>query len=72
VVSARDCPTCADAAYEAEVLAVLDDAATVLVEGRRERVGIELVAPVEPGERLLCHAGIALQRLTAPARGSGR
>ena len=39
--------------------------ATVEVEGRRERVGIELVQPVEPGDVLLCHAGIALEKVPA-------
>ena len=33
------------------------------VEGSREQVGIELVAPVERGDVLLCHAGIALEKL---------
>ncbi len=37
--------------------------ATVEVDGERERVGIELVEPVEPGDVLLCHAGIALEKL---------
>ena len=57
------CLTCGDVAVAATVLAV--DGATALVdaEGRTEQVGIELVAPVEPGNVLLCHAGIALERL---------
>jgi hydrogenase maturation factor len=57
------CLTCGDVAVTAVVVRVDGDTAMVEVEGRREQVGVELVAPVEPGERLLCHAGIALQRL---------
>ena len=33
------------------------------VDGSRERSAIELVEPVEPGDLLLCHAGIALEKL---------
>ena len=36
----------------------------VELDGNRERVGIELVEPVEPGDTLLCHAGIALEKLS--------
>jgi hydrogenase maturation factor len=37
--------------------------ATVEADGRREQVGVELVEPVAPGDLLLCHAGIALEKL---------
>jgi hydrogenase maturation factor len=47
----------------AKVLDVRQATATVEVDGRREQVGIELVEPVEPGDVLLCHAGIALERV---------
>lgn len=57
------CITCGDAALAAEVVAVEGTTAVVDVEGRSERVGIELVEPVQPGDVLLCHAGIALERL---------
>jgi hydrogenase maturation factor len=57
------CITCGDVAVQAVVVDVDGTSATVEVEGRRESVGIELVAPVSPGELLLCHAGIALQRI---------
>lgn len=57
------CLTCSDEAVAARVVEVDGPNATVEVEGRQERVGIELVAPVEPGETLLCHAGIALEKL---------
>ena len=59
------CITCGDVAVTATVVSVSGDTATVEVDGRREWVGIELVSPVEPGEALLCHAGIALQKMEA-------
>jgi hydrogenase maturation factor len=60
------CITCGDVAEVARVVEVAGDTATVtLPQGGRERVGIELVAPVAPGDLLLCHAGIALERLSA-------
>jgi hydrogenase maturation factor len=57
------CITCSDEAVEATVLEVRGDTATVEAAGRREDVGVELVEPVAPGDILLCHAGIALQKL---------
>jgi hydrogenase maturation factor len=57
------CLTCSDEAVAARVVDVDWPNATVEVEGRRERVGIELVATVQPGDTLLCHAGIALEKL---------
>jgi hydrogenase maturation factor len=59
------CLTCGDLAVTGTVVSVRGDTATVEFEGSRDRVGIELVAPVEPGELLLCHAGIALQKVAA-------
>ncbi len=60
---AEHCLTCSDAAVTAIVVEVAGDTALVVVDGRRERVAVELVTPVEPGDVLLCHAGIALERL---------
>jgi hydrogenase maturation factor len=62
-LDAGHCLTCGDVAVTATVVEVEGDTAVVDVAGRRERVGVELVAPVESGDVLLCHAGIALQRL---------
>ena len=62
-MSEERCLTCSDEAVAARVVAVEWPNATVEVEGQRERVGIELVSAVEPGETLLCHAGIALEKL---------
>ncbi len=64
-LDAEHCITCGDVAVTATVVSVSGDTATVEVGGRREQVGIELVSPVELGELLLCHAGIALQRVDA-------
>ena len=62
-VDRNHCITCSDAAVEATVVAVRGHTATVDAEGRREDVGVELVEPVVPGDVLLCHAGIALEKL---------
>ena len=61
------CITCGDVAVPGRVVEVNDNTATVEVDGRREHVGVELVAPVSPGELLLCHAGIALARIEGEA-----
>jgi hydrogenase expression/formation protein HypC len=62
-VKPEHCITCSDEAVPAVVLEVEGPNATVDAEGKRERVGIELVDDVEPGDTLLCHAGIALEKL---------
>jgi hydrogenase maturation factor len=51
-VGRETCSTCGDVAE-----------AVVEVEGQSERVGIDLVPDARPGDLLLCHAGIALERL---------
>lgn len=57
------CITCGDSAELAIVVAVGEADATVELAGRREQVAVELVAPVSVGDRLLCHAGIALEKV---------
>jgi hydrogenase maturation factor len=57
------CITCSDSAISATVVRVDGDTATVEHQGEREQVGVELVAPVLVGDVLLCHAGIALDKL---------
>jgi hydrogenase maturation factor len=62
------CITCGDTALPLEVVRVDEARALALCadgSGQRETVQIELVGPVGPGERLLVHAGTALQRLEA-------
>lgn len=62
-VDRTHCVTCSDEAVAARVVDVDGANATVEAGGRHERVGIELVEPVEPGDTLLCHAGVALEKL---------
>ncbi len=57
------CVTCSDEAVPGRVIEVDWPNATVELDGHQERVGIELVAGVLPGDTLLCHAGIALEKL---------
>ena len=59
------CITCSDAAELGTVLTVDRANATVELDGdgRRVRVAVDLVAPVSAGDRLLCHAGIALEKV---------
>ena len=57
------CVTCSDEAVEAKVVAVHGDEAIVLVAGAEERVAVDLVPDAAPGDLLLCHAGIALERV---------
>jgi hydrogenase maturation factor len=59
------CITCGDEALAMRVLRVDARRSLALCEaeaGGRETVEIALVEPVTPGERLLVHAGTALQR----------
>ena len=60
------CLTCSDEAVEARVVSVRGDTAVVRHDGGREEVGIELVGPVAAGDVVLCHAGIALEKLQEP------
>ena len=59
---AEACITCGDVAVEAEVVAVRGSTALIERDGVREEVAVELV-DVEVGDRVLCHAGVALERL---------
>ena len=60
------CITCSDEAVEAEVVALDGLEAIVRVDGSEERVAVDLVPDAGPGDVLLCHAGIALERLDCP------
>lgn len=57
------CVTCGDVAVPARVVEVHGLEALVSVGDEVERVGIDLVPDAVPGELLLCHAGIALERI---------
>jgi hydrogenase maturation factor len=66
-VEPETCLTCGDAAVIARVETV-DGLEAVVASGEaRERVGIDLVPDAKPGDRLLCHAGIALERVEEEA-----
>ena len=63
-VEPERCLTCSDEAVEARVVAVEELEAVVSVDaGTTTRVALDLVPDVAPGDVLLCHAGIALERL---------
>jgi D-sedoheptulose 7-phosphate isomerase len=57
------CVTCGDVAVEADVVAVAGGTATVRRGDAIEQVAVDLVRDVRVGDRLLCHAGVALERL---------
>lgn len=57
------CITCGDVAVEARVVALHNGSALIERDGAREEVAVELLDEVAVGDRLLCHAGVALERL---------
>ena len=62
-MDADRCVTCGDVAVAARVESVSGVEAVVSVAGETEHVAIDLVPDAEPGDLLLCHAGIALEQL---------
>jgi D-sedoheptulose 7-phosphate isomerase len=56
------CVTCGDVAVTARIVALDGATAVVEREGAREEVAVELVGEVAVGDRVLCHAGVALER----------
>ena len=57
------CITCGDVAVQAKVVALTNGTATIEKDGAREDVAIDLVEGVEVGDVLLCHAGVALEKV---------
>jgi len=57
------CITCGDIAVEAKVVAVNGATATIEKDGAREEIAIDLVEDVGLGDLLLCHAGVALEKV---------
>jgi D-sedoheptulose 7-phosphate isomerase len=57
------CITCGDMAVEAEVVELRGASAIIERTGAREEVAVELVPGLAVGDRVLCHAGVALERL---------
>lgn len=66
-VDPERCLTCGDTAIAVRVRAVAGREAVVGVGDETERVAIDLVPDARPGDLLLCHAGIALERLETEA-----
>ena len=61
------CLVCGDVAVPVTVIEVGEPDATCEDDhGQRGAIGVELVAPVEVGERLLVHGGVAISRLETP------
>jgi D-sedoheptulose 7-phosphate isomerase len=65
------CITCGDVAVAARVVALAGDRATIEQDGTREQVAIDLLDEVAIGDMLLCHAGVALQKLPGDEVSSG-
>lgn len=65
------CITCGDVAVVLTVVAVVGeaDARCRDAAGRVETVAVELVGAVRTGDRLLVHAGVALERLVGQVEG---
>jgi len=62
-VGPERCVTCSDEAVAARVESVEGPEAVIAAGAQTERVAIDLVPDARPGDLLLCHAGIALERL---------
>jgi len=60
------CLTCGDVGVEARVVALAGSAATVERAGAREDVAVDLLDRVAVGDVLLCHAGVALEKVPEP------
>jgi len=69
------CITCGDIAVPLTVVAIAGmDARCRDEQGREEMVAVELVGAVAPGDRVLVHAGVAIELLRMdgpPARPAG-
>ena len=60
------CVVCSDAGIPVRVLSAEgDDALCAEAEGNRAQIAVELVAPVQAGEVLLTHGGVAIGRMAA-------
>ncbi|HEV7209856.1 MAG TPA: HypC/HybG/HupF family hydrogenase formation chaperone [Mycobacteriales bacterium] len=64
------CITCGDVAVALTVTSLVGaDACCQDDQGREELVATELVGDVQPGDRVLVHAGVAIERLAAASTG---
>lgn len=64
--SAPVCITCSDQLLRFVVDAVDEDGmiARGTIEGEPAEIGVDLIDGVHPGDVLLCHGGVALQRVS--------
>ena len=61
----ESCITCGDVAVVLEVVSITGpDAVCRAPDGATELVAIELVGPVTPGDRVLVHAKVALEKVS--------
>ncbi len=60
---AEACITCGDVAVEARVVAISNGTAVIERDGAHEQVAVDLVEGVAVGDTILCHAGVALERI---------
>jgi hydrogenase expression/formation protein HypC len=62
------CVTCSDAGIPVRVISVEgDDALCEDVADNRAQIAVELVAPVQAGEILLTHGGVAIGKVAVEA-----
>jgi hydrogenase maturation factor len=56
------CITCSDEGVSMRVVSLSEEGAVCIDEdgSRHERIAVELVEPVAPGDRILVHAGVAI------------
>jgi D-sedoheptulose 7-phosphate isomerase len=64
------CITCGDVAVEVQVVSVAGRTAVIEKDGVREEVAVELIDDVAAGDTLLCHAGVALERVACGTSGA--
>lgn len=66
-IDEQGCLTCGDVAVPVTVVSASDqDAVCVDSFGNEGKVAVELVGDVTAGERLLVHAGVAIEKLEEP------
>jgi hydrogenase maturation factor len=57
------CITCGDVAVQVRVVELMGPTAVIEKDGAFEQVAIDLVEHVAVGDLLLCHAGVALEKV---------
>lgn len=65
-VNGETCITCSDEGRPLQIVALSDDGFTALASSNsgEETVDITLVKPVEVGDKVLVHAGMAITKVT--------